>query len=245
VADLVTGVDGPDWRWLKGPDYELMGCLVFARGAAPERVLQAFGLDPAAARTVSADQLAHEAADLASGPPAAVGVPVRVGRQGEWAFAIDLNGPAGPVDHAAAVRRLSTGTEAVLVEWTPKPFAFVDYWADGTLTTWFDVRAAYRRAGADPDRFLREMRAVGLRTEVVDAEVDRVRVLEERARILEARRKGIPIEVFDPFVAALDMLTLALGITLPADVAEGPLLTAAQPDPPQVPPQVPPPWPTP
>lgn len=223
MADLVTGADGPDWRWLKGWRYELMGCLFFARGAAPERVLQAFGVDPAVARTVSADQMGEVAADPAAG------VPVRVGRQGEWAFAIDLNAPDDPVYHAEVVRRLSAGTEAVHVEWTPKPTAFIEYWADGTWTTSLDGRAAHWRGGPDPDRFLREMRAVGLRTEEVDAEADRVRVLEERARILEARRKGIPIEVFDPFIATLDMLTLALGITLPADVAEGPLLTAARP----------------
>ena len=229
MADLVTGADGPNWRWLKGWRYELMGCLVFARGAEPERVLQAFGLDPAAARTVSADQMGEVAGDPAARPPAAGGVPVRAGRQGEWAFAIDLNAPA--VDHAEVVRRLSASAEAVLVQWTPKPTAFIEYWADGTWTTSFDVRAAHQRAGADPDRFLREMRAVGLRTEAVDAEADRVRVLEERARIIEARRQGIPIEVFDPFVAALDVLTLALGITLPADVAEGPLLTATRPRP--------------
>jgi hypothetical protein len=229
VVDPLTGADGPDWRWLKGRGYELMGCLFFARGAAPERVLQAFGLDPAAARTVSTDQLAQEAADRAAGPPAAVGVPVRVGRQGEWAFAIDLNGPDDPVYHSAVVRRLSTGTEAVHVEWTPKPLAFIEYWVDGTWTTSFEPRAADQRGGADPDRFLSEMRAVGLRPDPVDAEADRARVLEERARILEARRKGVPIEVFDPFIAVLEMLTLALGITLPADVAEGPLLTAARP----------------
>lgn len=230
MADPVTGADGSDWRWLKGRGYELMGCLFFARGAAPERVLQAFGLDPAAARTVSIDQLVHEAADRPAGPPAAVGVPVRVGRQGEWAFAIDLNGPDDPVYHQQVVRRLSTGTEAVHVEWTPKPFAFIEYWVDGTWTTVFEPPAANQRGGADPDRFLREMRAVGLRPDPVDdAEADHVRVLEQRARILEARRKGIPIEVFDPFIAAMDMLTLALGITLPADVAEGPLLTSAPP----------------
>jgi hypothetical protein len=53
------------------------------------------------------------------------------------------------------------------------------------------------RTGSDPDRFLPRMREAGLR---VDGDHDEFR---------------------DPALALLDMLTLALGIRLPRDIAVG------------------------
>jgi hypothetical protein len=75
------------------------------------------------------------------------------------------------------------------------------------------VRAEWDRAGSRPDQFLHEMRAAGMATEAPG--------------VPGAGHPGAgdgPEEP-DPLVPALSMLTLALGIRLPADVVWGPLLT--------------------
>jgi hypothetical protein len=74
------------------------------------------------------------------------------------------------------------------------------------------------RAGREPDRFLPGMRELGLR---VDRPAPHQRP-GARRNLEEERRRPRR----DPVVAALAMLTLALGIQLPGEAAHGPLLTA-------------------
>jgi hypothetical protein len=111
-------------------------------------------------------------------------------------------------------RRLSAGTEVVVVSWTEKPNEGFDYWADGRWVTSFEPPMAWLRGGDEPDRFLREMRRVGLDTEPGGAFY--TLSAEEQERILN----------FDTLVAALDMVTLVFGIRLPEEALRGPLLTA-------------------
>ena len=73
---------------------------------------------------------------------------------------------------------------------------------------------AWYRYGTEPDRFLPQMRQAGLETEAPDPSLSGDDPAADPAE-----------EYHDYLVATLDMLTLALGIRLPANVASGPLLT--------------------
>lgn len=208
--------DAGVWGWLGYGKRPIGGCLTLARGVTPTRVLEVFEMDPQAVRMLS-EQEARDDYLFEDRPW------VRVGQTGEWAFAIEEIWMVGFLEYAC--RRLSAGTEAVVVSWTDKGNSDLTYWVDGDRTTSFEPGRAYDRSGSDPDRFLPQMRQVGLPTDRDDPELSQARVLERRARILRAQRTGSPIEVFNPFVAALNMLTLALGIRLPEHVVRGPLLT--------------------
>jgi hypothetical protein len=130
---------------------------------------------------------------------------IRIGQLGAWAFAIDESMES--LDLAIRGRnvgeRLSAGTEAVVVLWTAKPNENFEYWADGTLVTRFEAYRVCDRDGSEPDRFLHEMRQAGMVTEADD------------------EAEGPP----SVLIATLDLMTLALGIRLPEDVAMGPLAT--------------------
>jgi hypothetical protein len=129
---------------------------------------------------------------------------VRVGRVEDWAFAIEDMQLDGFLEGVGA--RLSAGTEAVLAHYVEgKALGGIEYLVNGVTVTAFEPLGAWERSGTDPDRFLPTMREVGLD---VDGDAD------------------LDFEEFDPMVAALEMLTLVLGIRLPEDVARGPLLTA-------------------
>jgi hypothetical protein len=141
---------------------------------------------------------------------------VRAGRAGLWAFTIEVVTQLGMEEDVAD--RLSPGTEAVEVCWTVKPTKSVRYLADGMLATAFEPGMEWDRSGREPDRFVPAMRELGLR---VDRPSPRQRPMARR-NLDEERR--LPRR--HPVVAALAMLTLALGIELPEKVADGSLLTA-------------------
>jgi hypothetical protein len=130
---------------------------------------------------------------------------VRVGRFGAWTFAIDewMESLDLAVRGKDVGKRLSAGTEVVVVFWTPKPNEHFEYWADGTLVTRFEPYRVRDRDGSEPDRFLREMRQAGMVTEADDA------------------AEGPE----DDLIATLDLMTLALGIRLPGQVAMSPPAT--------------------
>jgi hypothetical protein len=174
-----------------------MSCaLIFARDLEEGEMFEAFGLDPTSARTE----------DRIFDPDRGR---VRVGRLAPWTFAID--------DHMVNLdlavhgknvgKRLSAGTEVAVIESTEKPTENFEYWADGVKVTSFEPYRAFDRYGSDPDRFLDEMRQVGMRTEAD----------------YEAEGPG------NDLLAVLDMATLALGIRLPEEVATGPLATVTLP----------------
>lgn len=181
-----------EWDWLEESALRLMGALIFARDVTQDQVFEAFDLDPSAARME----------DWTSGPGHRQ---VRVGRLGAWTFAIDEDMESLDLAlHGKNVgKRLSAGTEVVMVEWTPKPTEVFEYWADGTLVTKFEPYRACDRYGSEPDRFLREMLQVGMVTEADDA------------------AEGPE----DDLITALKLATVALGIRLPGRVAMGPLAT--------------------
>lgn len=180
------------WDWLNGSALRLMCALFFARNVEQDEMFAAFGLDPGSARTE--EWVFDPHSDR-----------VRVGRTGEWTFAIDEHMISLDLAmHGKNVgKRLSAGTEVVTVDWTPKPTENFEYWADGAWVTTFQPYRAFDRLGCDPDRFLHEMRQVGMVTE----------------------RDGNEDGPDDDLIAVLDMAMLALGIWFPEEVAMGPLAT--------------------
>jgi len=191
MADEHSQANG-EWHWLESSALRLMGALIFARDVTQDEVFDAFDLDPSSARVENwIDDPARR--------------PVRVGRLGEWAFAVDESLLSLDLAlHAKNVgKRLSAGTEVVVVSWTAKPNEVFEYWADAVMVTNFEPYRACDRHGSEPDRFLREMRQVGMVTEADDA------------------AEGPE----DDLIAALDLATLTLGIRLPESAAMGPLAT--------------------
>ena len=119
----------------------------------------------------------------------------RVGTAGEWGFSAD-SGSISVWDLERIARELSAGTDLVLFQTGPDRDYF-QYFAGGIEVTAFEPLLARDRTGSEPDRFLPQMRQAGLR---VDGDQDEFR---------------------DPALALLDMLTLALGITLPRERHRG------------------------
>jgi Family of unknown function (DUF6461) len=209
----MTRQNGPavteGWEWIKQRTLRMAGCLIFVRAVAPQRVIEGFGMDPAGAMLLpearTADAIRFPICDDKG---ETIGPYIRVGRTGEWAFAISQTGLDIMRYHDDAGKRLSAGTEAVVVTWV-EVLNDLEYLADGEQVTSFQPEMAWQRYGSDPDRFLAEMRQAGLRTEPPSPDD-------------EPRKGG---DYLDDVIAALDMLTLALGIRLPDDVVSGPLLT--------------------
>jgi hypothetical protein len=78
--------------------------------------------------------------------------------------------------------------------------SYFHYYVDDAEVTAFEPLRGWERFGTDPDRFLPYMRQAGVPLDDEDA-------------------------IKDPVIAVLEMVTLALGISLSRDVALGPLPT--------------------
>lgn len=202
----------PDWGWVANPETALCGCLTFVRDRSVEQLMRAFGMDPGAARMLPRRQ-AGEAVrfPLRDNQRDVVNAVIRAGTTGDWAYAFEdpwfeAMSADGFVEGVAS--RLSVGTEAVVVAWTPTGDR-VQFMADRNIVTSFEPLIAFDRAGDEPDRFLDAMRQVGLPVDNPDN---------------QSSGEG-PAEAPNPLIAALDMLTMVLGIELDEDTIEGPLLT--------------------
>jgi hypothetical protein len=189
-----------DWDWVEETALHIGGSFTFARGASPEQIMTAFGMNPAKALLVPASDVAqalHDPDWLRTEPPEHPWI--RVGVAGEWGFALDEStaGCGGYED--AAVSALGAGTEVVLFRHTQTIDDF-RYCAGGAPVTMFEP-GGLDRYGTEPDRFVEQMRQVGLPTDTGDQ------------------------HAANPTIALLQMLTVALGISVPRDLALGPLLT--------------------
>ena len=72
------------WGWVRqSPDLSLTGLLIFVRWSSAEQMIQAYGMDPRAARMMT--WAAVSGSLLPGGPPW-----VRAGRTGHWAFTIEV-----------------------------------------------------------------------------------------------------------------------------------------------------------
>lgn len=143
-------------RWLATADEVDLGYWVlFARGLTPADLLTRLGLDVDPGQVLTreeADDLADETDDVV----------VRAGASAGWAYAFVEGGPAGP-DALDAVRRLSTGAEAVDLWRTVNADRSLGYAEDGRIVCRFEPGREHERTGADPDRLAGAMREAGLR----------------------------------------------------------------------------------
>jgi hypothetical protein len=193
---------GDDWEWVLRGGMAECGCLIFARHASPEQMIAAFGLDPGTARLLPSERAGEVIGYPVSGyGKAEVTAPVVcAGRSGEWAFAID----EFILSRELAVKGhhvpLHLPAGTETAVVTWTPaISTVEYWADGQQRASFDLDLD------DPELFLGQ---AGLDVEI--------------AGQVDFRTPGA-------LVAALRMLTLALGVLVPAEAAAGPLLCCQRP----------------
>jgi hypothetical protein len=201
-----------DWSWLESDDL-VVGFLMFVRGASPQQILTGFGIDPSAGRLLPADR-----ADEALSAPVydynndynneAIHPWLRSGTAGDWSFAIDQSG-IDVYEYEETAQQLSSNTSLAIAAWTPNIDNFY-YWENGTQVTSFEPGMWWDRHGVSPDRFLPQMLHLGLQTEPPTPVVPRN----------DTDRWPFPL------IPTLEILTLAFGIRLSADVVNGPLLTA-------------------
>jgi hypothetical protein len=195
-----TGDGGTsEWDWIEETGLTLGGSISFVRGVSPERVMEAFGMNPAKAFVATLEQAWQSLPYpdyLETYPPDHPWI--RVGTAGEWGFAFDESS-AGVGYEEDAAQALSAGTDAVLVT-RAEALSYFHSYVDGAEVTAFEPLFGWERFGTDPDRFLSYMRQAGVRLDDDDA-------------------------IKNPVITVLQMVTLALGISLSGDVALGPLLT--------------------
>jgi hypothetical protein len=191
--------EGTEWDWMP-EEYPSGIRLMFVRGVTPEHVIEAFEADPAAALMISAEAALETMSSW-----------FQVGRAGEWAFAIDNSDKIRTYEFQQIMRELSLATDLALFETGPNMDHFY-YFVNGDMVTSFEPLLAHYRSGSDPDRFVPQMRLAGLSVEPPP---------DDRAD----QHSGSAGPERDPRIALLEMLTLALGIRLPREVALGPLCT--------------------
>jgi hypothetical protein len=177
------------WEWIREV-YREGFLLSFFEGHDAGAVIAAFGIEPAAAEMMTLDEAQEEYYDYPD--------VYRTGATGGWGFVDGLM----IADHDAQLRRLSTGGRAVSVFEVATGVTGFSYFEDGEQTCSFEPLFPTRRAGRDADRFLAEMRTVGLDPETEGGD-DRVA----------------------PWLAALELVTELTGVRLDAATMRGPLLT--------------------
>jgi hypothetical protein len=204
-----------EWDWILDGDIEIGGSLMFARGVPAARVIEAFGMDPAGAMLLPASRARAALRYPVRDERLQVVHPwIRAGQAGEWGFAIDESSAGYGGYEGAAPHELSVGTDVAWFSWT-QTIDYFHYLADGAEVTAFEPGMGWDRFGSNPDRFVSEMRQVRL---PVDRPVP-------RSSPGPAGPPGAAAAEPDFRIATLEMLTLALGIRLPPDIALGPLLT--------------------
>lgn len=186
---------GDDWAWIHRICPPEGCCLIFARGVTAGQMIAAFGLDRDTAHLLSPDDKSAVFGDPVVDDQGQLESPViAVGSDGDWAFAIDDGFLALSLALKGQELALPEGTEGARVQWTAT-IDTVEYWSGDGLS------ASFEPGMDDPERFLEE---AGLDVDIAD-QVD-----------------------FDsaehPYLAALDMLSLAIGLRLSEEVATSPLL---------------------
>lgn len=144
--------DDPGLRWLGSLDWP--PSLVFTRGVSEEHVFRAFGADPAEA----VPRGPVDTASAGSGPM------IRVGRSGDWIFAVQEDAERTQGIRPEVLRRLSAGGgEAVaLYEDIGKLNHEFAHAADGVVITALTTSVPPRWRGSQPDRLEPVARELGL-----------------------------------------------------------------------------------
>jgi hypothetical protein len=191
-----------DWDWVLRGGMAVSGCLVLARHVGPEQMIAAFGLDPGTARLLPSER-AGEAIGypvLDPGKAEITAPVVRAGRSGEWTFAIDEWGLSSELAIKGHHVPLHLPAGTETAVVTWTPtISTAQYWADGQQRASFDLDLD------DPEGFL------------------------GRAGLDVSIAGQVDFDTPESHVAALRMLTLALGVRVPAEAADGPLLYCQRP----------------
>lgn len=194
-----------DWGWVLEGDLATSGSLMFIRGGSPTAVVEAHGMSADKALILPRARAAEALRHPVTVRQHVIGYPwLRAGVTGEWAFAIEETWLGEDGSAAELIRRLSAETEMAWISWTGEQGSW-NYIVNGSTITWFDPAEPWRRFGRKPDQFVDQMREAGL-------PVDEPK-----------RKQAAPAG--DSRIAALETLTLALGIRLGREAALGPLLT--------------------
>ncbi|WP_345681572.1 DUF6461 domain-containing protein [Streptosporangium roseum] len=157
----VTMTECPgEFRWLSDCE-ELVEiyCVSFVRGLAPEEVLRRFSVDGSTMEeTVAVDELGQRSVESMGDDAAAY---IGTAKIGDWTLVVEPGGWQIAVDPEIYIP-ISQGTEVVLVcrhDYASDTFAYI---VDGEPVVQFDPVLPDDRSGTDPDRFVEEMREVGL-----------------------------------------------------------------------------------
>ncbi|GAA3031948.1 DUF6461 domain-containing protein [Streptosporangium longisporum] len=175
-------------------------CVSFVRGLAPEEVLRRFGVDESTMEEVTSDELGERSAEGMSDDAAGYVGAVKVG---DWTLVIEPGGWKLAVD-SEVMARVGRGTEVVSVcchTYASDTFAYI---VDGEPVVWFDPMLPDARSGSDPDRFVKEMREVGLGPEYdIEDDGSHIDLPMERSFALAGRITGLP---FSPEMLELRFL---------------------------------------
>ncbi|WP_371784213.1 DUF6461 domain-containing protein [Streptosporangium subroseum] len=190
-----------EFRWLS--DSDPLGeiyCVSFVRSLSPEEVLRRFGVDEGTLEEVAFNELEERSVESMRDDAAGY---IGAAKIGDWTVVIEPGGwqIAGDSEIGG---RVSRGTEVVSVcchEYASDTFAYL---VDGEPVVWFDPMLPDARSGSDPDRFVKEMREVGLDPEhdidIDDSDID---FPMERSFALASRITGLP---FSPETLKLQFL---------------------------------------
>ncbi|MEU9834707.1 DUF6461 domain-containing protein [Streptosporangium sp. NPDC048047] len=179
-----------EFPWLSG--HEAMGeiyCVSFVRDLSPEEVLRRFGVDESTIEEVTFDELDERSMESMMDDGAGHIGAVKVG---DWTLVVEPGGWKIAVD-SEIMARVSQGTEVVSVcrhDYASDTFAYI---VNGQPVVWFDPMLPDARSGNDPDRFIKEMREVGLDPEYdIEREDTRIDSPIERSFALASRITALP-----------------------------------------------------
>ena len=142
--------------WLRRA-YDTGFCVTFARAVGERELLARMGVEPRRIRRL--DEV--DAAEMDLSPDHGFGPMVRTGRSGAWTFAIETGGGAEGV-RPVVVRRAAATGEAVALSVNVNALAQLVVADHGRIVTELDPYRPEERSGAEPDRLLPFLRAVGL-----------------------------------------------------------------------------------
>ncbi|GIH76439.1 DUF6461 domain-containing protein [Planobispora longispora] len=162
-----------EFRWLSGcEDLDEIYCVSFVRDLTPDEVLRRFSVDVS-----TADEC--DPADY-----------VGTAKIGDWTLTVEPGGWQLAAD-PETYTRVGRGTEIVSVsrhDYASDTFAYI---VDGEPVVWFDPMFPEERSGTDPDRFVGEMREVGLDPDHDIDDSEDIRFPIERSFALASRITGL------------------------------------------------------
>ncbi|MEU6743022.1 DUF6461 domain-containing protein [Streptosporangium sandarakinum] len=190
-----------EFRWLSGrEDLGEIYCVSFVRGLSPDEVLRRFGVDESTMEEgVTFEELDERSAESMMDDAAGY---IGAAKIGDWTLVIEPGGWKIAVD-PDTYGPVSRGTEVVSVcrhDYASDSFAYI---VDGEPVVWFDPMLPDARSGNDSDRFVKEMREVGLDPEHDIDDDPRIDAPIGRSFALAGKITGLP---FSPEMLELRFL---------------------------------------